>query len=60
VVAVFQMASDAGQIVGPLVAGWLTDHTGYGPAFCVGAGVLMLAGLLSARMPETLPSRAAS
>jgi MFS family permease len=52
------MASDAGQIVGPLVAGWLTDHTGYGPAFCVGAGVLVLAGLLSARMPETLPSRA--
>jgi len=60
VVAVFQMASDAGQIVGPLVAGWLTDHTGYGPAFCVGAGVLVLAGLLSARMPETLPSRASS
>jgi MFS family permease len=60
VVAVFQMASDAGQIVGPLVAGWLTDHTGYGPAFCVGAGVLVLAGILSARMPETLPSRAGS
>jgi MFS family permease len=60
VVAIFQMASDAGQIVGPLVAGWLTDHTGYGPAFCVGAGVLVLAGALSARMPETLPSRATS
>jgi MFS family permease len=57
VVAVFQMASDAGQIVGPLVAGWLTDNTGYGQAFCVGAGVLVVAGLLSARMPETLPSR---
>jgi MFS family permease len=60
VVAVFQMASDAGQIVGPLAAGWLTDHTGYGPAFCVGAGVLVLAGALSARMPETLPRRATS
>jgi MFS family permease len=60
VVAVFQMASDAGQIVGPLAAGWLTDHTGYGPAFCVGAGVLLLAGALSARMPETLPRRATS
>ena len=31
--AVFQMASDAGQIVGPLAAGWLADHVGYGPAF---------------------------
>jgi hypothetical protein len=39
------------------VAGWLTDHTGYGLAFSVGAGVLILAGLMSARMPETLPSR---
>jgi MFS family permease len=58
VVAVFQMAADAGQIVGPLAAGWLTDHVGYGPAFCAGAGVLVLAGALSARMPETLPSRA--
>jgi MFS family permease len=60
VVAVFQMASDAGQIVGPLAAGWLTDHTGYGLAFGVGAGVLVLAGALSARMPETLPRRATS
>jgi MFS family permease len=59
-VAIFQMASDAGQIAGPLVAGWLTDHTGYGLAFSVGAGVLILAGLMSARMPETLPSRARS
>jgi MFS family permease len=60
VVAVFQMASDAGSIIGPLAAGLLTDRVGYGAAFCVGAGVMALAGALSARMPETLPSRAAS
>jgi MFS family permease len=60
VVAIFQMASDAGQIAGPLAAGWLTDHTGYSLAFSVGAGVLLLAGLMSARMPETLPSRVRS
>ena len=28
-VAVFQMAADLGAIVGPLVAGWLTDVASY-------------------------------
>lgn len=54
VVAVFQMASDAGQITGPLAAGVLTDSVGYGPAFTAGAAILVLAALLAARMPETL------
>ena len=33
VVAVFQMASDAGAILGPLVAGLLADQVSFGAAF---------------------------
>jgi MFS family permease len=29
VVAVFQMASDAGAIIGPLAAGWLADAASF-------------------------------
>jgi MFS family permease len=54
VVAVFQMASDAGSISGPLLAGALTDTISYGAAFGVCAVVLFLASALSWRMPETL------
>jgi MFS family permease len=54
VVAVFQMASDAGAITGPLVAGWLADIVSFSAAFAVCSLVLFLATVLSARMPETL------
>jgi MFS family permease len=54
VVAVFQMASDAGSISGPLVAGALTDTISYGAAFAACSVVLFLATGLSLRMPETL------
>jgi MFS family permease len=54
VVAVFQMASDAGSISGPLVAGALTDTISYGAAFAACSIVLFLATVLSLRMPETL------
>lgn len=40
--AVFQMASDVGSILGPLVAGALADGIGYGWAFAV-SGVCLLA-----------------
>jgi MFS family permease len=40
VVAVFQMSADLGAIVGPLVAGWLTDVASYQVAFAVTAAVL--------------------
>lgn len=53
VVAVFQMASDAGAILGPLAAGALASNLSYGWAWGVTAGVLMLGVLLSFRMPET-------
>ncbi|MBA2445800.1 MAG: MFS transporter [Nocardioidaceae bacterium] len=54
VVAVFQMASDAGAIVGPLVAGWLADSISFNAAFAASAAVLFAATWTSWRMPETL------
>lgn len=58
VVAVFQMASDAGAITGPLAAGWLADTVSFGVAFAMTCLVLVGATALSWRMPETLASRA--
>jgi MFS family permease len=54
VVAVFQMASDLGAILGPLVAGVLADHVSFGAALAACSAVLVLAGVMSVRMPETL------
>lgn len=55
VVATFQMMSDVGAVVGPLVAGLIVDRTGsFEAAFLVGAGVLLVTFVLSATMPETL------
>ncbi|QNG35242.1 MFS transporter [Geodermatophilaceae bacterium NBWT11] len=52
VVAVFQMASDLGGILGPLAAGWLTDRFSFQVAFGVTALVLA-AGLVAAlRLPR--------
>lgn len=42
--AVFQMASDVGSILGPLVAGALADGIGYGWAFAV-SGLCLLAAV---------------
>ena len=52
-VAVFQMAADAGAVVGPLLAGWLSDTFSPQVAFGVTGGVLMLGFLAAMRMPET-------
>ncbi|MGH3354845.1 MAG: MFS transporter, partial [Nocardioidaceae bacterium] len=54
VVAVFQMSSDLGAILGPLVTGALADVLSYGWAFAVTSAVLFVGVLMSARMPETL------
>ena len=56
VVAVFQMASDLGAIVGPLAAGWLVDVASFRVAFAVTAAVLAL-GLVSAlALPRSTPA----
>lgn len=54
VVSTFQMTQDLGSITGPLLAGLIVDHLGYGWAFGL-TGVVMLigAGAWSAA-PETL------
>lgn len=59
VVAVFQMASDAGSIVGPLAAGFLADQVSFQAAFALAALVFLLALVMSLRMPETLISATA-
>ncbi len=53
-VAGYQMAGDVGAIVGPLLAGWLVDTSGYPAAFGMTAGVLCIAALVGALSPETL------
>jgi MFS family permease len=54
VVAVFQMASDLGAILGPLAAGQLVKTLAYPWAWSVTAAVLFAGVLMAARMPETL------
>lgn len=55
-IAVFSMCSDAGAIVGPLVAGALADSVGFGAAFAVAAALLVLAGLSALRMAPGVPA----
>jgi MFS family permease len=58
VIAVFQMAGDAGMIVGPVVVGFVADHYGYRAAFGLSGLVFCIAIALSIKMPETRKSRA--
>ncbi len=53
-VAVFQMVSDFGAIIGPLAAGLVLDSAGFGAAFAVGAVIMGLGLVTSLVMPETL------
>ena len=55
VVAAFQMTSDLGLIIGPVVAGALVDSVGFGWAFMTGALVSLVAVFFSVIMPETKP-----
>jgi MFS family permease len=57
--AVYQMASDVGAIVGPVAAGVLADRLGYGWAFGVTGGVMLLAAGAWLGTRETLkPAKA--
>ena len=53
-VAVFQMVSDFGAIIGPLAAGLVLDSAGFGAAFAVGAVIMGIGLAASLVMPETL------
>jgi MFS family permease len=57
VLAAYQMASDIGTILGPLVAGAMAQLAGFGAAFGLTGLVTALALVLWLRAPETLPSR---
>ncbi len=52
-VAVYQMAGDAGSVVGPLATGQLADSLSYGAAFGLTSGVLLGAAALAVVAPET-------
>ncbi|MBN9109438.1 MAG: MFS transporter [Pseudonocardia sp.] len=56
VLAGFQMAGDLGAITGPLVAGFVAEHAGFGWAFGVTGVISALALLFWLRAPETLPA----
>lgn len=55
VVAVFQMSSDLGVIVGPLAAGYLADSVSFGAAWLSVAAVLALGLLAGLTMPARVP-----
>jgi MFS family permease len=54
VVATFQMVSDFGAVVGPLLGGLLLDLYGFDWAFAFGAAVAAVALIFVLAMPETL------
>jgi len=57
VLAGFQMASDIGAILGPLVAGAVAQFAGFGVAFALTGLIVLVALVLWLRAPETLPAR---
>jgi DHA1 family multidrug resistance protein-like MFS transporter len=58
VLAAYQMTSDIGAIAGPVLTGVLADRLGYGWAFGVTGGVLVLAAAAWTVTPESLKSKA--
>ena len=53
VIALWQMAGDAGMIVGPIAVGYLSDAYSFRAAFIASAAVFSVAVLLAYRLPET-------
>ena len=56
VIALFQMSSDFGSILGPLVAGWLADRFSYQAAFATAPLILIPALIMALRLRETRKS----
>ncbi len=54
-IAVWQMSSDLGSILGPLAAGLLIDAASFEAALLVSAGVVAGCGLLGLGLPATRP-----
>jgi len=53
VIAIFQMAGDAGMIFGPIIIGWISDVYSYRTAFGFSAVMFSLVLFLVYRIPET-------
>jgi MFS family permease len=53
-VGLYRFAGDVGFVLGPIVAGVVTDLAGFAPAFIVIGAPLLVVSLLSIGMPETL------
>lgn len=55
VLATFQMSSDIGAVLGPIIAGLLADQISYTMAFAVTGALCVVAALVWLPAPETLP-----
>jgi len=53
VIGIFQMAGDAGMIIGPLIIGALSDLYSFRTAFAISALVFAFGTFLTTRIPET-------
>jgi MFS family permease len=53
VIAIFQMAGDAGMIFGPIIIGWISDVYSYKAAFGFSAAIFAIALALVYKIPET-------
>jgi MFS family permease len=53
VIAIFQMAGDAGMMVGPIIIGAISDIYSYRAAFGFSAFIFLLAMYLIYQIPET-------
>jgi MFS family permease len=53
VIAIFQMAGDAGMIFGPIIIGWISDVYSYRTAFGFSAVIFTVVLFLVYRIPET-------
>ena len=56
VIGLFQMAGDAGMMVGPIVVGAICDAYSYRTAFAATGFIFLIAVVLSYRLPETRSS----
>ena len=53
VIAIFQMAGDAGMMVGPIIIGAVSDFFSYRTAFGMSAAIFVIALILVYQIPET-------
>jgi MFS family permease len=53
VIAIFQMAGDAGMVFGPIIIGWISDVYSYRTAFGASAVIFSIVLILVYQIPET-------